>query len=98
MVLPDALERTLDWGWPDALWIAAERHADDTFTVWILDLDLRYNEYRCCLSVDGRWTVSPVGGPVWASRTTEIQKEMLPGWTNPPDEQRLRSIRTQTDT
>jgi hypothetical protein len=65
--LPEALDELLDYRWPDALWISAERHSPISYTLWILDLDYSYTVWRACLSLDDRWTVSPVAGPFYAT-------------------------------
>lgn len=59
MSLPLDLDALIDWRWPDSLWVAAERHSDQAFTIWILDLDHSYNEWLATLALDGHWTLSP---------------------------------------
>lgn len=70
---PSGLEEILDYGWPDALWIEATPHAPDTYSVWILDLDYSYTEWLACLSLDGRWTVSPRSPVLYPSALVEVQ-------------------------
>jgi len=53
------LEELIDWAFPDALWVDYHRHADDCYTVFVLDLDYSYTGYRAHLSLDHRWTLSP---------------------------------------
>lgn len=69
MILPPELDRTIDFGYPDALWVAAERHSDECYTIWVLDQDYLYREMRAHLSLDGRWTLSPTRGPWHTSET-----------------------------
>lgn len=45
---------------PDALWVEAEVHSSHCHTVWVLDADGTYYEWRAHLSHDNRWTLSPV--------------------------------------
>jgi hypothetical protein len=68
VVLPDTLADLIDYRWPDALWVAAERHSERCITFWVLDLDYKYTEWIAHLSLDDRWTLSPVGGP-WENGT-----------------------------
>lgn len=67
MQLPADLDSLLDEFWPDALWIAGQRISDEVYTLWILDLDYSYTEWLACLSLDGRWTVSPRGPTLYPS-------------------------------
>jgi hypothetical protein len=57
---PKALVELVDYRYPDALWVEFDGHSTDCFTVWVLDLDESYNVWRCHLSLDGRWSLSPV--------------------------------------
>jgi hypothetical protein len=77
MDLPPELNRTIDYAFPDSLWVAAEKHSEDAYTVWVLDLDYRYNECRACLSLDDRWTLSPVRGPWHTYETGSRAEEKL---------------------
>lgn len=63
VTIPQHLDESVAYLYPDALWVAYERHSDEAYTLWVLDLDYSYNELRACLSLDGRWTLSPVRGP-----------------------------------
>lgn len=83
--LPETLDALVTYRFPDSLWVAAEMHSDEAYTVWILDVDYSYNEARACLSLDGRWTLSPVGGP-WHTYETGKRRE--------EDQPSLRIIRT----
>lgn len=69
--IPPALDDLLVYGWPDALWVATERKSDRCVIVWILDIDYTYTEYVAHLSLDDRWTVSPVRGP-WHTAETGV--------------------------
>ena len=68
--LPAGLESLIDWGWPDALWVAAEVRDERTYTIWILNIDGTYTEWMASLSFDERWSVSPVRGP-WHTAETD---------------------------
>lgn len=57
---PPALEETISYAYPDFLGAEVWRHSDSCFTVLVLDLDQRYNTWRAHLSLDDRWTLSPV--------------------------------------
>lgn len=70
----------LDFGWPDALWIAAEQHSERCYVIWILDCDYSYNEWIAHLSLDERWTVSPVRGPWHTAETGKQGKEGTQQW------------------
>jgi hypothetical protein len=61
--LPTKLEQLIEYRWPDALWITHERHSSEAYTLNVLDLDYSYTVWRACLSLDHRWTLSPVAGP-----------------------------------
>jgi hypothetical protein len=61
--LPVLLEETLARAFPDALWITSQKHSEECYTVWVLDLDYSYTQWVGHLSLDDRWTVSPVRGP-----------------------------------
>lgn len=63
MNLPQGLEELVDYAWPDALWVAGEIRDDTTYTIWILNIDETYTEWLASLSLDERWTLSPVRGP-----------------------------------
>ena len=69
--LPAALDDLIRYRWPDALWVATERHSGRCIIVWILDLDYSYTEWVAHLSLDDRWTVSPVRGP-WHTAETGV--------------------------
>jgi len=57
------LEDLIAWNWPDHLWSQWDLHSAQVYTIWILDLDQRYTQWRASLSLDHRWTLSPVSGP-----------------------------------
>lgn len=63
MRLPPLLDELLDWFAPDCLWIAATRHSESAYTLDIMDLDYTLMAYRASLSLDGRWTLTPIDGP-----------------------------------
>ena len=62
-ILPRKLDELTAWHWPDALWITYERHSDTCYTLNVLDVDYKYTVWRASLSLDHRWTLSPVAGP-----------------------------------
>jgi hypothetical protein len=57
---PSDLERLVSELHPDALWIEYWQHSEKAFTVTVLDLDYSYNRWLASLSLDNRWTLSPV--------------------------------------
>jgi hypothetical protein len=68
---PQDLDQAVSDLAPDALWVEFEHHSDHAWTVQILDLDYRMTVWRASLSLDHRWTLSPIGGP-WQGRRTLI--------------------------
>jgi hypothetical protein len=68
--LPPGLNEIIEYAWPDALWVAAEIRDDETYTLWVLNLDSTYTEWIATLSLDERWTLSPVRGP-WHTNETD---------------------------
>ena len=82
MTLPVQLDELISYRFPDSLWTAAERHSDECYTIWVLDLDYSYNEARATLSLDGRWTLSPVGGPWHTYETGKRGERLQPSLTN----------------
>jgi hypothetical protein len=83
MNLPPGLMEIIDYGWPDALWVAGEARADDAYTIWILNIDSTYTEWLASLSWDGRWTLSPVRGPWHTAETGRKRSE--DGWQIHPE-------------
>lgn len=57
---PQDLDQLVGYRYPDALWIDYRRHSSKCWTVIVLDLDYRYQVWRGNLSVDHRWTLSPI--------------------------------------
>jgi hypothetical protein len=80
MLLPRELDDSIDYLFPAALWVAAEKHSDEAYTVWVLDVDYAYNEIRACLSLDGRWTLSPIRGPWHTAETGVPQRKARSRW------------------
>lgn len=78
--LPAALEFLLGEAFPDALWIDAKKVSDFTYVLWMLDLDYSYNEWIAHLSIDHRWTLSPVRGPCYDTVTTPDGREHRGQW------------------
>jgi hypothetical protein len=58
-VLEQELDDLVCYAFPDALWVSSARLANDTYRVWVLDLDYSYTEWLASLSLDYRWTLSP---------------------------------------
>jgi hypothetical protein len=78
--IPVALEDTLAFAFPDALWISTQKHSDEAYTVWILNLEYTYTEWVCHLGQDDRWTVSPVRGPWQNTQTTYRHRQEIYTW------------------
>jgi hypothetical protein len=57
--IPERLDEIIDYAFPDALMVGATPHSEETYTVYILDLDYTYTRWLASLSVDNRWTLSP---------------------------------------
>lgn len=58
--VPQALEDLIEFAHPDFLMAEAERHSDQAFTITVLTIDYKYIVWRAHLSLDDRWTLSPV--------------------------------------
>lgn len=54
------LVELVEWRYPDALDIDYQPHSETAVTVHVLDLDMSYDRWIASLSLDGRWTLSPV--------------------------------------
>jgi len=78
--LPVELEDLLAWRFPDALWIATEVKSDRCIVTWILDSDYGYNEWIAHLSLDHRWTLSPVRGPWHTPETGHRTRKARRKW------------------
>lgn len=98
MKLPPALDELIDYAYPDSLWVAGQQHSDGFYTVWVLDVDSCYNELRASLSLDQRWTLTPV--QYWSDRDETVRRPRQ--WTKKQREYLKRksqqSPTTRTDT
>jgi hypothetical protein len=92
--LPPELWEILDETFGNVLWVAAERHSEYTYTLWMLDLDYRYNEWLACKSLDDRWTLSPRGGPCYDSVTTPLHNDTGVTWRGIASKHRRRPTTT----
>jgi hypothetical protein len=72
MLVYDSLSELLEWFAPDALWITQEWFSDEVCEIGILNLDYRMTVWLATLSLDGRWTLSPRGGP-WQGKPVFIE-------------------------
>lgn len=63
--IPERLDRIVDYLYPDALMVGATPHDDETWTLYILDLDYSYDQWLATISLAGTWTLSPVSGPCY---------------------------------
>jgi hypothetical protein len=77
---PVELKDLVEWRFPDALWIAYERKSEECVVVWILDVDNGYNEWIAHLSLDHRWTLSPVRGPWHTVETSPPRRKGSRKW------------------
>jgi hypothetical protein len=66
-----SLQETIDELAPDALWVTVTPVGDGVNEIGILDLDYRMTVWIATLSLDGRWTLSPHGGP-WQGKPVFI--------------------------
>jgi hypothetical protein len=82
LTLPVQLDELVAYAFPDALWVAGQQHSPSTYTIWVLDLDYRYNEMRACLSMDNRWTLSPVHHSWHTAETGKQSKLDGEGWNS----------------
>jgi hypothetical protein len=57
--VPFHLEKAIFDYCPDAIHVDVTQHSSSVYTLLILDVDYSYDRALCCLSLDGRWTVSP---------------------------------------
>lgn len=60
LYLPPPLEELLERLEPDYLGYDATFHSKECYTVILLTLDYRYTAWRAHLSLDDRWTLSPL--------------------------------------
>ena len=58
--LPQGILELLDRIDPEGCRVGFDRHADDTYTLYIFKMDDSIVFWRACLSLDGRWTLSPI--------------------------------------
>jgi hypothetical protein len=70
LTLPDELEGLLERIDPDYLGYDATFHSPECYTIILLTLDYRYTAWRAHLSLDGRWTLSPLD---WAGTFRLVQ-------------------------
>jgi hypothetical protein len=68
---PYDLDQLVSYLYPDALWVTFDQHSAEVWTVNVLDLDYRYTVWRANLSLDDRWTLSPIAGP-WQGTPVRI--------------------------
>lgn len=78
--IPEGLNDLLGEMFPGVLWLTAEQKGPGCFVIWMLDLDYRYNEWLATCSFDGRWTLSPRGGPCYDSVTTPLDDDKGTTW------------------
>jgi hypothetical protein len=60
LAFPDSLDAIIDYAFPDALMVGGTRHSERAFTIYVLDLNYSYTRWLASLSLDGRWTLSPL--------------------------------------
>lgn len=58
--VPYDLELAISYAYPDYIVAELFHHSWQCYTVVVLDLDGTYNTWRANLSLDERWTLSPV--------------------------------------
>lgn len=63
VAIPKHLDEIIDYAFPDALMVGHTAHAEDTYSIYILGLDYSYTKWLASLSLDNRWTLSPISGP-----------------------------------
>lgn len=77
--VPLLLDETVDYRHPDALLVGYTMHSQHCYTVEVVDSDYRCYIWRAHLSLDLRWTLSPVDH---ATYTAGSGSEGLDaGWT-----------------
>lgn len=91
--LPKDLLDIVEYAYPDALWIAGERKSGSCYVVYVLDVDQSYNEFVTHLSLDFRWTLSPVRGRCYDAATSPDEIKEPLAW-----QQRLRKNRNSPTT
>lgn len=74
LTLPDELEELLERIEPDYLGYDGTKHSDACYTLLLLTLDYRYTAWRAHLSLDDRWTLSPLD---WSGTFSLVSEEML---------------------
>lgn len=60
IVAPPGLVSIVEYRHPDSLAISFDRHSDEAWTVTVYDLDYSYYRWLGTLSLDNRWTLSPL--------------------------------------
>lgn len=63
MLCYDSLEELLDWWAPDCWQLDQHWISDDVCKIDLCEKDFRFTVWIASLSLDGRWTLSPVHGP-----------------------------------
>ena len=58
--MPEELEGLLERIAPDYLGYDATYHSDECYTIILLTLDYKYTAWRAHLSLDGRWSLTPL--------------------------------------
>lgn len=58
--IPKRLDEIIDYAFPDALMVGATCHSAHAYSIYVLDLDYSYTKWLASLSLDNRWTLSPV--------------------------------------
>lgn len=59
-LLPDRLYDTVSYAYPQRRWIAFEKHSDYAYTIYVHQGEEGLICLRASLSLDRRWTVTPV--------------------------------------
>lgn len=73
MVCYDSLDELLDWWAPDCWQLDIKWISPTVASIEVLDVDFKFTVWLATLSLDLRWTLSPVAGP-WQGRPVFIDE------------------------
>jgi hypothetical protein len=68
----DSLDELLDWWAPDCWQLDQHWYSHECCRIELLDREFRFTVWLASLSLDHRWTLSPVAGP-WQSSPSELE-------------------------
>jgi hypothetical protein len=76
MIVYDSLDELLDWWAPDCWQLEQRWISPECCEISLLDREFRFTVWLAHLSLDLRWTLSPVAGP-WQGTPVSVPKGEL---------------------